>query len=180
VLAQEKLNIIEQIANEVALGVGCKLYDLEFVGSGAGRTLRVYIDKESQNIDIDDCVNVSRALNIRLDNEDFIPGGAYNLEVSSPGVDRQLKKDWHFQKVIGKKIRLKLNQSLGDLGLEDRKWSNCKQTDVLLKKFENDTLSVELQGGVEFQLPLKTIEKAKVIFELEKNKKSNNNLRNKR
>lgn len=178
---QEKIILIEQIADEIAKNEGCKLYDLEFIGGGQERVLRVYIDKDTQNIDIDDCVNVSRALNLRLDTEDIMPAGAYRLEVSSPGVDRNLKKDWHFQKVVGQKIHIKLNQTFGDLGLDDKRWQKCKQTDVLLKNFEGNALSVELQNGVEVQLPLDTVEKAKVIFEVQKNNKNNhNNPKNKR
>jgi ribosome maturation factor RimP len=181
VLVQEQMAAIELIAEEIAKNEGCKLYDLEFVGSGQTRVLRVYIDKESQNIDIDDCVNVSKALNLRLDEEDIIPGGAYQLEVSSPGVDRHLKKDWHFQKAIGQKIHIKLNQSLGDLGLDDKRWVKCRQTDVLLKNYKGSALSVELQNGVEVLLPLSIVDKAKVIFEVQKNNKNNhNNPKNKR
>jgi ribosome maturation factor RimP len=182
VLVQEKMTLLEQIADEIAKVEGCKLYDLEFVGSGNARILRIYIDKDSQNIDIDDCVNVSRALNLRLDSdEDLVPGGAYQLEVSSPGVDRHLKKDWHFQKAVGQKIHIKLNQSLGELGLDDKRWIKCKQTDVLLKTFEGNSLSVQLENGTEIQLPLDKVEKAKVVFESQKNNKNNhNNPKNKR
>lgn len=180
-LVQEKITLLEQIIDEITKLEGCKLYDLEFTGSGQVRVLRVYIDKDSQNVDIDDCVKVSRALNLRLDTEDLVPGGAYQLEVSSPGVDRHLKKDWHFQKVIGQRIHIKLRQTFGELGLDDKRWLKCKQTDVLLKKLEGESLLVELENGVEFQLPLSVVEKAKVIFEVQKDSKSNhNNPKNKR
>jgi ribosome maturation factor RimP len=102
-IPNEVINRITKIAEEVAAREGCKIYDIEFIGAGKGRTLRVYLDKEN-GVGIDECSNVSRGLNLMLDVEDVIPGGAYNLEVSSPGLERYLKKPSHFQVVIGKKI----------------------------------------------------------------------------
>src|SRR5437868_1876988 len=89
---------VEQMAQTVAAQAGCILYDIEFVGIGKGRTLRVYIDKETPSAEnsgesgedgkgagIDDCSNVSRALDTLLDENDVIPGESYYLEVSTPG-----------------------------------------------------------------------------------------------
>ena len=87
------LEKIEKIAQEIAEREGCVLYDLENIGSGKGRILRVYIDKDT-GVGIEDCSNVSKGLNLRLDVEDIVPGEMYNLEVSTPGLDRHLKKAW--------------------------------------------------------------------------------------
>ena len=73
---------------------GLELVDLEFVKEGANWYLRVYIDKEG-GVSIDDCEAVSRALEAKLDEKDPIEQ-AYVLEVSSPGIDRPLKKDADF------------------------------------------------------------------------------------
>ena len=85
---------------------GVELADLEFVKEGANWYLRVYIDKEG-GVTIDDCEAVSRALEAKLDEADPIEQ-AYILEVSSPGIDRPLKKDGDFAKYQGEMIDVKL------------------------------------------------------------------------
>ena len=105
-LSNEQLEQIRKFAEEVALREGCLLYDLEFLSSGHGRALRVYIDRAQGGVSIDDCANVSRGLNLRLDVEDVIPGGRYDLEVSSPGMDRKLTQLWHFEKAMGERVKL--------------------------------------------------------------------------
>lgn len=82
-----------------------ELWDVEYVKEGSDWYLRAYIDKPG-GITIDDCVTVSRALSDKLDEEDFIQD-AYILEVSSPGLGRQLKKDKDFARCIGEAVELK-------------------------------------------------------------------------
>ena len=106
-LTDGQLEQIRLFATEVAEREGCLLYDLDF-GSGSNRNLRVFIDKiGAEGVSIEDCANVSRGLNLRLDVEDIIPGGAYDLEISSPGLDRRLTQLWHFEKAIGRTVSLK-------------------------------------------------------------------------
>ena len=83
-----------------------ELVDVEYVKEGSDYYLRAYIDKEG-GITIDDCEAVSRKLSDLLDKEDFIPD-AYILEVSSPGLGRQLKKEKDYVRSVGKEIDLKL------------------------------------------------------------------------
>lgn len=105
-LSEAQLKVIRTCAEEVATREGCVLYDLEF-HDGPSRSLRVYIDKSPGGVSIDDCANVSRGLNLRLDVEDVIPGGRYDLEVSSPGLDRKLTQLWHFEQAVSREVRLK-------------------------------------------------------------------------
>ncbi len=164
------LEKIEKLAQEVAAREGCVLYDLEHTGSGNGRILRVYIDKE-EGVGIEDCSNVSKGLNLLLDVEDIVPGSMYNLEVSTPGLDRQLKKPWHYEKAIGKKIYVKLMKSLGSMGLtEDKGMISMKQFDDVLMGFEDNSLVFNLRSQP-IKIPLEQIEKAKVVFELKTNAK---------
>ena len=86
-----------------------ELVDVEYVKEGADWYLRVYADKEG-GINIDDCVLISRALEAKLDAEDFIED-AYILEVSSPGLGRPLKKEKDYLRSIGKSIDIKLYQA---------------------------------------------------------------------
>ena len=86
-----------------------ELVDVEYVKEGANWYLRVYADKEG-GIAIDDCVLISRALEEKLDAEDFITD-AYILEVSSPGLGRPLKKEKDYIRSVGKSIDIKLYQA---------------------------------------------------------------------
>lgn len=107
-----------------------ELVDVEYVKEGANWYLRVYADKEG-GINIDDCVLISRALEEKLDEEDFI-SDAYILEVSSPGLGRQLKKDRDFGRSIGKKVECKLYQAV----------DKQKEFEGILKDFTEDTVTV--------------------------------------
>lgn len=83
-----------------------ELVDVEYVKEGKEYFLRAYIDKPG-GITIEDCVAVSRRMNEILDREDYIPD-AYTFEVSSPGLDRPLKKEKDFARSIGKKVEVRL------------------------------------------------------------------------
>ena len=96
------LPIIEQLSLE--------LVDVEYVKEGSDYFLRAYIDKPG-GVTIDDCEAVSRRLSDKLDEEDFIPD-AYILEVSSPGLGRQLKKEKDFVRSIGKEVDVKLYKTI--------------------------------------------------------------------
>lgn len=87
-----------------------ELVDVEYVKEAGTWYLRAYIDKEG-GITIDDCELISRALSELLDKEDFIPD-SYILEVSSPGLGRQLKKDKDFKRSIGEEVEVKLYKPL--------------------------------------------------------------------
>ena len=143
---------IRKLAEEVSAREGCYLYDLEFVGAPGGRALRVYIDRDATDekeagVSIEDCTNVSRELNQLLGDEEdpdksLIPGGAYSLEVSSPGLERVLKEPRHFEKVIGKKIAVKtfapllqFNENVPELG-------KAKQIQGKLLSFDDKGLQV--------------------------------------
>ena len=83
---------------------GLFLLDMEIVGEGNGRTLRIFVDSP-QGVSLDDCVNISRQVGDILDVEDIIPQ-RYRLEVSSPGLDRKLKYAREFELFAGRKARL--------------------------------------------------------------------------
>lgn len=104
----------EVIASEVCERESVQLYDWELTGVGGSRILRVYIDRAGASIGIEDCSNVSKGLNLLLDVEDLIPGGSYHLEVSSPGLERVLKRRAHFQAAIGKRVYIKTFSPLCD------------------------------------------------------------------
>ena len=114
---------------------GLELVDLEFVKEGVNWYLRVYIDKDG-GVNIDDCELVSRALEAKLDEKDPIEQ-AYILEVSSPGIDRPLKKEADFVKYQGEIIDVKLYKAV----------NGSKQYQGKLLGLENGVLSIEEENG---------------------------------
>jgi ribosome maturation factor RimP len=93
---------VETIANPLAAELGYELVDVEFKKENIGWVLTVFIDKQG-GVTVDDCETFSRQLDSLLDEKDPIPQ-AYFLSVSSPGLDRPLKKNSDFARNLGKKI----------------------------------------------------------------------------
>lgn len=168
-LSPDTLAKIEALAMQVADREGCKIYDIEFGGSQQGRVLRVYIDKEG-GVGIDDCANVSRGLNLMLDVEDPIPGGTYHLEVSSPGLERALRKSWHFEQAAGKKVKVKLSKNLESFGIQNGKMKSAKQFTETLQKVDESGLTFCIEDET-VVVPLDAVEKAHLVFEIVKNVK---------
>ena len=112
---------------------GFELWDVEYVKEGANYYLRVYADKEG-GMTIDDCVTISRALEGKLDEEDFI-SEAYILEVSSPGLGRPLKRERDFARSIGAAVDVKLYQAV----------NQQKEYTGLLKAYDEKKVILELE-----------------------------------
>lgn len=102
----EDLKIVEEICREIGDWMGFEIVDVAFVPGNRGWILRVTIDKEG-GVTIDDCAAFSHQLDPRLDVEDCFPDQAYTLEVSSPGLDRPLKKLEDYKRFQGKKVKIK-------------------------------------------------------------------------
>ena len=100
------LKLVEEICREIGDWMGFEIVDVEFVPGNRRWILRVTIDKEG-GVTIDDCAAFSHQLDPRLDVEDCFPGQAYNLEVSSPGLTRPLKKLQDYNRFQGRKIKIK-------------------------------------------------------------------------
>lgn len=96
----------EEIASPLAAELGLALVDVEFLKEGPNYYLRIYIDKDG-GVAIDDCEALSRAVEAELDARDAIEP-AYILEVSSPGLDRPIKKDKDFERYSGRLVEIKL------------------------------------------------------------------------
>lgn len=117
-----------------------ELVDVEFVKEGTMWYLRAYIDKVG-GITVDDCELVSRALSEILDEKDYI-AEAYILEVSSPGLGRQLKKDKDFARSIGEEIELKLYKSI----------NKQKEFVGILVEFDKEKLTIELENKTKMDI----------------------------
>ena len=100
---EEKVQtIVEPIIEEL----GYSLYDVEYAKEGKDYFLRIFIDNET-GISLNDCEKVTNAINDVLDNEDYIKDG-YFLEVSSPGIERIIRKEKHLEQNIGNEVEIKL------------------------------------------------------------------------
>ncbi len=99
-----------QLAEPIAKELGVELWDIRFVKEGADWFLRIIIDKDG-GVDINDCENMSRAIDKPLDELDPIEQ-SYCLEVSSPGLERELTRPEHFEKFKGADIKVRLIRPL--------------------------------------------------------------------
>lgn len=104
---------VEEILTPYLLEKGLRVYDVVFVKEAGDKVLRAFIDKKDGYVSIDECEEVSRFLSDELDRVDLIEE-AYVLEVSSPGIERQIKYDWHFDESIGKKVTVKLYKKINE------------------------------------------------------------------
>ena len=105
-LAKNTVSQVWEIAEPIAEELGLILWDVCFEKEGANYYLRIFIDKED-GVGIEDCVNMSHAMDAPLDEADLIDR-QYNLQVSSPGIERKLTRDFHFDYFMGEKVILRL------------------------------------------------------------------------
>ncbi|MBV9764401.1 MAG: ribosome maturation factor RimP [Acidobacteriaceae bacterium] len=142
------------MSEQIAMGTGIEIAEVQLRGAGPARLLRVYIDKPG-GVTHGDCELISERLGRRLDEEDAIPGERYTLEVSSPGLERNLSKPRDFQRVVGQKIRLTVREPVeGQTRLEGK-----------LSQFADGTLAVEIAPGHLVHVPLQQVQKANLKFE---------------
>lgn len=125
--------LVEPIVNDFSL----VLWDVRYVKEGAQWFLRIFIDKEDGLVDINDCENVSRAIDKPLDELDPITDN-YILEVSSPGVERELILDFHFESFLGADIMVKMIRPLDNIG---------KEFKGVLKAYENGMVTITDHSG---------------------------------
>ena len=132
--------------------LGYELYDVEYAKEGKDYYLRIFIDKPD-GIDLNDCEKVSDGINEILDEADYIKE-QYFLEVSSPGIERVLRKEKHFENNIGSLVEVKLFKSID------------KEKKIIgnLKEFNQETITVENQNG-EIKIDRKNIAQVKTIYE---------------
>lgn len=130
--------------------LGKELLGVEFISAGKHSTLRLFIDHEN-GINVDDCAEVSRQVSAILDVEDPI-STEYNLEVSSPGLDRPLFDVAHFEAVVGETVEVKLGLPLNGR----RKFKG------LLEAVEGETLVVIVDGQA-YELAHANVDKANLV-----------------
>jgi len=134
---------VEEIIKPFAEKLGLSVWDVTYKKEGADWYLRVFIDKEG-GVSIDDCVNLTHAVSKPLDEADPISQN-YILEISSPGVERELVREEHFLSNIGNPVFLRTIRPID--GVRDFKG--------ILKSYENKKITVELDGGESLEVDKK-------------------------
>lgn len=130
---QNTIQKVEEIVKPFANDLGLEIWDIRFAKEGSDWYLRIFIDKDG-GISIDDCVDLTHAITKPLDEADPI-AQSYMLEVSSPGVERELTKDAHFEKYIGSAVMLRAIRAI----------DGVRDFNGILKAYEDKKITIELQ-----------------------------------
>jgi len=165
---------VREIADRVAVSRGLEVLDVEFLGGGKARMLRVFLDKPAAGNDPlagvthEDCANFSREFGTILDVEDAMPG-SYTLEVSSPGLDRKLVKPADYTRFTGSRLKLMTRQPV----------NNSRHFEGRLDKFEDGRLTLDLSvashksrkkmgeaAGQKIEIEFANVEKANLVPEI--------------
>ena len=143
---------VENLLKPIIEKIGYDLYDVEYAKEGKNYFLRIFIDKP-EGIDISDCEKVNDAINDKLDEADYIKE-QYFLEVSSPGIERVLKKEKHLEQNLGKEVYIKLFQ-------KDKEGK--KEYQGILESFDKEKIKID--NSVEIiQIERKSIAQIKTVY----------------
>lgn len=151
-LSRNVVEAVEKLALPILEEEGLELYDTEFTKEGKDWFLRVYIERPEGKVDLDDCGRISERLSKELDRTELITR-SYYLDVSSPGVERPLKKGKHFEQAVGKRIFLKTYEAV-----EGR-----KKFEGELLRYTPENLTVDVDG-VQVEIPMDKVAKARRVL----------------
>lgn len=146
--AKSIVSTLYPVIEEVARDLGYSIWDLEYIKEGTEWYLRITIDSEN-GIGIDDCEKMSRAIDPVLDEHNVIED-AYHLEVSSPGIERDIKTDYHMSVCMGERVAIKLYAPI----------NGAKSYIGILNGYDEESVTVD-----DIQIPRRSIAKMNVYFE---------------
>ena len=149
-------NIEEKVENLIKKNIediGYELYDVIYLKEGKNYTLRIVIDNE-KGISLEDCEKVNNEITDILDEADYIKD-QYFLEVSSPGIERLLRKDWQLNKYIGSKV---------EVNLFKKDENGFKEYIGILKQVDEEYLTIK-QDNTDYKISRKDISQVKTIYE---------------
>ena len=138
-MAEKKKNtvsVVWDLAEPIAKSLGLILWDVRFLKEGTDWYLRIIIDKAGESVGIEDCVAMSQALDAPLDEADPI-ACSYSLQVQSPGIERELTRDFHFTSNLGEKIMVRFIRAVD--GVREFKGT--------LSDYENGTVTLLSADG---------------------------------
>jgi len=150
--------VVTQFVAPILAALDMELVDIEYKREGREMVLRLFIDKAG-GVNLDDCATVNRELSQLLDVEEAIEG-SYNLEVSSPGLNRPLKKVADYQRYLGRLVKIKTFELLPDDA------GNLRKTFLgELLGVADKTVRIRLTEGQTAAIPLEKVAKANLEFE---------------
>jgi ribosome maturation factor RimP len=167
VLAKDEIVAkIEEIAERVADPEGIEIVEVQLLGAGRGRLLRIFIDRPKagsgepsperpHGVSHADCEFISQHVGTILDIEDVIPGDSYTLEVSSPGLERKLSKPKDFERFVGQKAKVVLREPVEN----QRRWEGR------LAGISQGIVALEPVAGRVIHFPLDQVQKANLKFD---------------
>ncbi|MCW5600258.1 ribosome maturation factor RimP [Nitrosomonas sp.] len=139
-----------ELLDSILAGMGYELVEVE--QSAPGKLLRVFVDRQEGGVTIDDCVAISNHLNRLL----TVEGIDYSrLEISSPGLDRPLRKESDFARFMGKRVKVKLRIAM----------QGQKNFAGFIRKINNGVLDLEIEGRI-LQVELNNLDKARLVPEI--------------
>ena len=145
------VSLVAPIADRVASELGYFVWDVDYVKEGTEWFLRIDIDKEG-GVGIEDCEKFSRAIDPLLDEENPIED-RYTLQISSPGIEREIKNDFHMEHCLGETVQVRLYAPL----------NGFKEYVGELVSYTSEAVTLEVDGPVE--IPRKAIGKMNIYFE---------------
>ena len=150
---EKKLEMLEAKMEEHLKELGLELADIEYVHEGGYNYLRIYVEKPDGNTSLDDCVELST----RIDSiADELINEKFYLEVSTPGLERRLKKPGDFIRFTGKKVKIYTKSQI-----EGKKTFEGK-----LEKFENETIFLLDSTEKVYEIPFSKLKKSHLIYEI--------------
>lgn len=152
---------VDTLISPTIESMGYELIETEYLNENGRWILRLYVDNPDRGINLEDCQKISHSVGSVLDVEDVIPG-RYNLEVSSPGLERPVRKEKDFQRFAGSTVKIRTVEKIGDR----------KNFTGMIEKAENGIVTV-FDSGQKFEIPIEKIVKARLHDEIASGGKKN-------
>lgn len=134
-------SLVESLVREKVESLGYVLWDVEYAKEGVDWNLTIFIDSNDREIGIDDCVNVHHAVEPIIDSNDPIKD-FYYLQISTAGIERELRLEHHFQRYIGSQVDIKF---FAPLELGDKK---LKAVRAVLLNYQNKIITINYEGEI--------------------------------
>jgi len=160
------LEKVREITERVAQSSGLEVVDIELLGGGKARMLRIYIDKPG-GVTHEDCASFSREAGTIFDVEDAVPGSSYTLEVSSPGLDRRLSKPEDYQRFTGSLVKLMTRDPVnGNRHFEGRlRLFQDGRLHLTLSERKKSKKHQAVEPGTEVEIEMSNVERANLVPE---------------
>ena len=149
---ETQLEAVRSAVEPAVAALGLDIYDVELFGVGAARTLRLTVTRPD-GVDLETITAVTRSVSPIVDDASRI-GGSYLLEVSSPGVERALRRPEHYESAVGEEISVKFHTGTGP-----------KRVRGVLRHFDGERCVVETEDGVDQEIAISDVTQARTVFD---------------